>query len=137
MVTYGFIKNPTGFIIGAVEQGRNNLEDYGYLLEHIVLAATGMGLGTCWVGGIFTKSRFAKKISLNDDEIIPAIVATGYDADNNGGREFIRRQLKAHRRLPAEQLFYSESFDRPVLIENTDSYAAVLNMVTSGPFGFQ
>jgi len=131
--TYGFIKNPAGFIAGAVEQGPKNLEEYGYLLERIVLAATGMGLGTCWVGGIFTKSRFAKKISLNDDEIIPAIVATGYDADNNGGREFIRKQLKAHRRLPAEQLFYSDSFDRPVLIENSDPYATVLNMVRLAP----
>ena len=30
--TYGFIKNPAGFIIGAIKKN-NSLEDYGYLME--------------------------------------------------------------------------------------------------------
>jgi nitroreductase len=131
--TYGFIKNPTGFIIGAIEQNRHNLEDYGYLLEYIVLAATDMGLGTCWLGGSFTKSSFAEKIDLRDSEIIPAVIATGYAADSYGSREFIRRHFHAHRRLPLEQLFFLHTFGNALTSEAADMYKQVLEMVRLAP----
>jgi len=44
--TYGFIKGATGFIVGATERGPKELEHYGYLMEHAVLFATDIGLGT-------------------------------------------------------------------------------------------
>jgi nitroreductase len=68
--TYGFIKDPTGFILGAVEVGDHALEDYGYMMEKAVLEATAIGLGTCWLGGSFTQSSFARKMG-GADEIIP------------------------------------------------------------------
>lgn len=49
--TYGFIKGASGFIVGATADDEQHLEDYGYLLERIVLYATDLGLGTCWLGG--------------------------------------------------------------------------------------
>ena len=39
--TYGFIKGATGYIVGAVRKGPGDLEDYGYLLEEVILHATG------------------------------------------------------------------------------------------------
>jgi nitroreductase len=131
--TYGFIKNPVGFIIGAVEQGPYNLEDYGYLLEYIVLAATDMGLGTCWLGGSFSKSSFAKKITLRSSETLPAVIAAGYDANNYGSREFIRRQMNAHRRMPMEQLFFSETLNSPITPESAGAYMLPLEMVRYAP----
>jgi hypothetical protein len=131
--TYGFIKNPIGFFIGAIEQGLHNLEDYGYLLENIVLAATDIGLGTCWLGGSFSKSGFAKKISLRNSEILPAVIATGYDANYNGSREFIRKQMNANRRLPMEQLFFTDTFARPLVMESAGPYADPLEMVRLAP----
>jgi hypothetical protein len=131
--TYGFIKNPTGFIVGAVEPGRHNLEDYGYLLEYIVLAATDIGLGTCWLGGSFSKSNFAKKIALQNSEILPAVIATGYEANNNGSREIIRNQLKMHRRLPMDRLLFDNTLDKPLKIESNNPYTAALEMVRLAP----
>jgi hypothetical protein len=131
--TYGFIKNPTGFIIGAVEPGRYNLEDYGYLLEYIVLAATDIGLGTCWLGGSFTKSGFAKKIALQNSEVLPAVIAAGYEANNIGSREIIRSQLKMHRRLSMDKLFFDNTLDNPLKIESSNSYASALEMVRLAP----
>ena len=52
--------------------GEKNLEDFGYTMERIILFATDLGLGTCWLGGSFTKSRFAEKISANGSERVPA-----------------------------------------------------------------
>jgi nitroreductase len=131
--TYGFIRNPAAFIIGALEQGQKNLEDYGYLLEHLVLSATGIGLRTCWLGGTFTKSSFAKRISLHDNETIPAVVAAGYMEDRRGKDGKIRKYLSAARRLPMELLFYMDTFDCPLTIETADVYSQPLEMVRLAP----
>jgi len=39
--TYGFIKNAQNFIVGAVKPGERHWEDYGYVLEKIILKMTG------------------------------------------------------------------------------------------------
>ena len=53
--TYGFIKHAQDFIVGAVEKSQYSREHYGYILEKIILAATDLGLGTCWLGGFFNR----------------------------------------------------------------------------------
>ena len=91
--TYGFIKGAKGFIVGAVGHSDKNLEDYGYLMERAILFATDMGLGTCWLGGTFTKSSFAAKISATDGELVPAVTSIGYIADQSRSRDSIRRRV--------------------------------------------
>ena len=54
--TYGFIKGATGFILGAIPHGDFTQEDFGYVVEHTILYATSLGLGTCWLGGTFAKA---------------------------------------------------------------------------------
>jgi Putative TM nitroreductase len=110
--TYGFIKGATGFIAGAVETGPKDLEDFGYLLEEIVLLATELGLGTCWLGGTFTKSRFADKLALTAAETMPAVVAVGH-IDLTQAKEQIRRRPLSQR-LPATQLFFERGFGTPI-----------------------
>ena len=131
--TYGFIKNATGFIVGAMEQGFKNLEDYGYLMEHAVLFATDLGLGTCWLGGSFTKSSFAKKISATSTEIIPAVTAIGYIARNDNIRGQIRMRAGAQHRLPKEQLFFDRKFGNGLDEDEIGVYADVLEMVRWAP----
>jgi nitroreductase len=60
--TYGLIKNPKGFIVGAVRADEHALEDFGAAMEQAILEATALGLGTCWLGGNFTQSSFSKRI---------------------------------------------------------------------------
>jgi nitroreductase len=110
--TYGFIKGATGFIAGAVQRGPKDLEDYGYLLEQIVLSATELGLGTCWLGGTFTKSTFADRLLLTPDETMPAIAAVGH-IDATATKEQVRRRPLSQR-LPAGQLFFEGDFGTPV-----------------------
>ena len=110
--TYGFIKGATGFIVGTVQRGPKDMEDYGHLLEQIVLSATDLGLGTCWLGGSFTKSSFADRIALTATETMPAIVATGH-IDGTTTKEQIRRRPLS-RRLPAAQLFFEGGFGTPI-----------------------
>jgi nitroreductase len=131
--TYGFIKNPTGFIVGAVQAGEQAPEDYGYAMEQAILEATRLGLGTCWLGGSFTQSSFAKKISKRDDEIIPAVTSTGYAAPEAREKDLIRRRARADTRLPISKLFFENSFEQPLSLEVAGRYAEALEMVRIGP----
>ena len=130
--TYGFVKGAAGFIIGASPADESGLEDFGYLLERAVLEATDLGLGTCWLGGSFTKSSFARKINARGNEIVPAVVAVGYPAQ--GSREnWVRKRAGGERRLPREQLFFEGTLRRPLDMADAGSYAEALEAVRWAP----
>lgn len=132
--TYGFIKGASGFIIGAVDRSENNMEDYGYLLERAILFATDIGLGTCWLGGTFKKSRFAQKISLKETEILPAAAAVGYVADNPRRVDpFLRRRAGSDSRLPWDALFFDKTFRTALSADTSGPFATPLEMVRLGP----
>ena len=114
--TYGFISGATGYLVGAVPEGAPMaLEDFGYVMEHAVLVATALGLGTVWLGGTFTKSRFAAAIGLREGEMLPAAIATGYIAARPRGLDaLIRRSAERNQRLAWERLFFDGAFGAPL-----------------------
>jgi hypothetical protein len=129
--TYGFIKGATGFIVGAVQAGPRDLEDYGYLLEELVLHATVLGLGTCWLGGTFTRGAFTSRFGgVGPGETIPAVVATGYPGDD--GTERIRAREHGDRRFSPDELFFAGEWAEP-LGAGADGYAAALESVRMAP----
>ncbi len=132
--TYGIIKGATGFIVGAVDEAERNLEDFGYRMEEIVLFATRLGLGTCWLGGIFTRSNFATKIALREGELMPAVVSVGYISDQRGLVDRLIHQVaNSAARAPWESLFFDGCFDVPISRETAGAYATSLEMVRLGP----
>lgn len=132
--TYGFIKGATGYIVGAIEESRYNLEDFGYLLELIILYATDLGLGTCWLGGTFTKSSFARKISAREGELVPGVSSVGYIAKKPRRIESILRVNDGtDRRLPWERLFFDDGFNTPLPHEGLGRYGKALEMVRLSP----
>ncbi len=132
--TYGFIKNPSAFILGAMIPSEYDLEDYGYLMEAIILHATSLELGTCWLGGTFTKSRFAKKINLAKIETMPAVTAMGEYRDSDQKRRgWTSQAAGSARRLPWEKLFSNIMLDVPLIRNESGEYATVLDMVRIAP----
>lgn len=131
--TYGFIKDAPGFIVGAIATGPKALEDYGYLLERAILRATDLGLGTCWLGGSFSRSSFAKKIALTSGEIMPAVASIGYAKDGNQTSDRIRRLMGSSSRLPPEVLFFADAFGKPVGESAMGAYADALEAVRWAP----
>jgi len=131
--TYGVIKNAQGFIVGALGPGTKNLEDFGYLMEWAILFATGLGLGTCWLGGSFTRSGFAKKIGATAEETVPAVTSIGHIADSSQADDWIRRRAGGAARLPAEQLFFEGRFGKPLQAESLGEFSTVLDRVRWGP----
>jgi nitroreductase len=131
--TYGFIKDPTGFIVGAVQAGDHALEDFGYMMEKAILDATALGLGTCWLGGSFTQSSFARKIGKGRGEMIPAVTSIGYPAPDARERDQVRVRARADSRLPWEALFFDSRFGKTLSRDRVGAYAKVLDMVRIGP----
>jgi nitroreductase len=132
--TYGVIKNAAGFIAGAISRSDHYLEDYGYLLERIVLCATGIGLGTCWLGGTFRKSGFARSISLEEGEAVPAVIAAGYSADRPALLDSIMRfGAGSKRRKPWEELFFNGDFSTSLTEEDAGPYRVPIEMVRRAP----
>jgi nitroreductase len=132
--TYGFIKNPAGFIIGAASHGLKNLEDFGFQMELLILYATDLGLGTCWLGGSFNRSSFAKKINLGSFEEIPAVSSIGLIlCEDVAKKSFIRRLAKSDFRLSWQELFFDGKFGNPLEKKVAEPFAQALEMVRIGP----
>jgi nitroreductase len=134
LTTYGMIRGATGFLLGAVGAADRDMEDFGYAAEQIVLLATGLGLGTCWLGGTFRRSRFAERLELRPDELMPCVLSLGIPAARRSLVDRITRLGAAsHRRMPWERLFFDGSLDSPLDQEGAGAYRTPLEMVRLAP----
>lgn len=131
--TYGFIKGAQFFIVGAVEKTNYCGEHYGYNLETIILAATDLGLGTCWLGGFFNRSLFSAKIKCGSEEEVPAITPIGYYGEALSREKFIRRIAKADRRLQWDQIFFDDDFNTPLSRDDAGEFITMLENVRLSP----
>lgn len=133
--TYGVIRHPAGFIVGAINNtDRMNLEDFGYVMERIILFATDLGLGTCWLGGSFRQSNFARAIGVQDDESVPAVVSIGNIAVKPSLRDtFVRFIAGSKNRKPWGDLFFQQNFQTPFTQDMAGAYATPLEMLRLGP----
>lgn len=132
--TYGFIKGPQAYLVGIMENEKIALLDFGYIFEKLVLYLTELNIGTCWLGGTFTRDSFEKEIIFNDKEFIPAVTPIGYAEDKRRMFEAtLRFAVKADKKKSWEQLFYDTDFATPLRKEEAGKFAVPLEMVRLGP----
>ncbi len=132
--TYGFIRGARLYIAGVVSQTPGAMQDFGYCLEQVIIKSTHLGLGTCWLGGTFKRASFAKRLSLSNDEVIPAISPIGYPRDKRTVRErVLRRFVGADQRKLWAALFFEGAMDRPLPKEVADEYATALECLRLAP----
>ena len=79
--TYGVIKGAGSFLGVVVPQALLGLEAAGYAMEELVLYATHLGLGTCWLAATLNREAFTQEMQVRDDEWMPAISPVGYPAE--------------------------------------------------------
>jgi nitroreductase len=132
LATYGMIKGASTFIVGAVTKGNRGMEDYGYCMEKIVLMATDLGLGTCWLGGTFNRSASASRMNKRDNEVIPAITPVGYPKNKSIRNSVIRFIARSNSRKPWEKLFFCGDTLVP-LPPVQEAYQLALACVRIGP----
>lgn len=118
MGTYGIIKGAQDFIAVIVDDKENNLEQVGYTLEKLVLYATSLGLGTCWMGGTFKRSDFQKLVGLEANEIMPIVTPVGYPREQGSYIEhFMRYAARSNQRKEMRELFFQDDFKTPIEVE--------------------
>lgn len=132
--TYGMIRGARSFLAGAVRAADRALEDFGYLLELLVLKATDLGLGTCWLGGTFDRSAFARAIGLREGELLPAVSPVGVSSER---RDLLERVIRfgagSARRLPWAELFFDGRWGLPLGSAEAGVYAEPLEALRLGP----
>jgi nitroreductase len=132
--TYGTIQGARLFIVGIIRRGEHDMEDFGCQFEKIILRATDLGLGTCWIGGIFNRSRFADKAGVREDEVLPAISPLGYATQKRTVTDsIIRWSAGSRNRRPWHQLFFHGSFEVVLTDGAAGRYFDPLETVRLGP----
>ncbi len=132
--TYGVIRGARWFIVGAVPIALRSMEDFGFLMETIILGATDLGLATCWLGGTFNRSDYAKKVDAGTNETVPAISPVGYPAARRSVTDsIIRWSAGSKRRKSPGELFYTMDFSRPMIDLSGSAQAPALESVRTAP----
>ncbi|MEI6385866.1 MAG: nitroreductase family protein [Spirochaetota bacterium] len=130
--TYGLISKVPAFVVGAVARGPRALEDFGHAMEGLVLRLTELGLGSCWIGGLFDRSAAALALGLAEGELMPAVLAIGKEAQRRTVPDRLTRMgARGDSRKPASQLFFDSDFDRPLVM--CDRESGLLEAVRLGP----
>ena len=132
--TYGVISGAKTFICGVTEKVDRYEENLGYAFEKIILYATSLDLGTCWLGGTFNRSKFAKAVGLKENEIIPVVSPVGYAKENRSFIDsiFLKGAGSVNRKDWSE-LFFDEDFGKPLKRDAEDRFAEVFDMVRIAP----
>ncbi len=132
--TYGFIKGHMAYLVAICSKENEAIIDMGYSFEKVILNMTQMGLGTCWIGGTFSRESFMKFIDLKDNEFIGAISPIGYGSDNNRIKEkIIRRTAGADNRKSWDQMFFKNDFSTELKKEHAGELEIAFEMVRWGP----
>ncbi|SHI63930.1 Nitroreductase family protein [Clostridium cavendishii DSM 21758] len=88
--SYGTISGAKYCLALVGDSNDKNIElKLGYYGEALVLEATSLGLGTCWIGGTYNKKALENIISIKDDEKLYITIALGYVKDEKSLKEKI------------------------------------------------
>lgn len=132
--TYGIIKGAKLYLGVTIPKEEYALEALGYEFETLVLYATSLGLGTCWLGGTFNRSAFVSAMEIEEGDIFPILSPIGYPAQKKSITEQImRKTVKADQRLPWNQLFFKNNFREAFLVEDAGEYKFPLEMLRLAP----
>jgi nitroreductase len=122
--SYGFVNNAPHLLVGVLpEECEKGRIDLGYVLEQVVLEATRLGLGTCWITGTYDRERARDALALTSGEVAAAVCALGYPTGREFGRlhtRVIRRLAGGHKRKPLTEIVFSERWGKPWSPDNAD-----------------
>src|SRR4030042_1411016 len=74
------------FLIATSEETLLFMMNIGFRMEQVILFATAQGLGTCWIGGLFTEARIGSFLGLDKGERVIALTPLGYPDTSFYGR---------------------------------------------------
>jgi nitroreductase len=110
------------FIVATSEEKPHFMVNMGFRMEQMVLYATEKGLGTCWIGGMFTEGSIAELVALKPRERVIALTPLGY-ADTSFYGRFARNIIEAGarnfgRRKPLAEIAFGRLWGEPLETED-------------------
>jgi hypothetical protein len=135
---YGFIKGVRYLIIGIINNSEDKdpqtLVEFGLNMEKVVLKATDLGLGTCWVTNITKGAYIRREANLKLTERIAAVITIGYPSEKMRKVErIIEEETKDRNRKGWSELFFNEDFKRELTFEEAGNYKEALEAVRLAP----
>lgn len=118
--TYGMISHAETFMVPIAKE--SSLANYaiGFNMEALVLYLTSISIGTCWLGGTFSRKNVLKLVDLQPNEYFPVISPIGYPSPKMSFKDSMVKKLsKSSARLPYEKIFFSGSFSKPLSPSDT------------------
>jgi nitroreductase len=106
------------FIIATSEEKPLFMLNMGFRMEQVMLFATAQGLGTCWIGGLFTEKRIGAFLGLDKSERVIALTPLGYPDVSSYGRAIHSivhlGGPDSRRRQPLEQIVFGSRWGSPL-----------------------
>jgi hypothetical protein len=133
--TYGSISGATDYL-ALVVTGDEPLFEAGaaYIFEQLVLFCTSLGLGTCWLGGFFSRDGFSKRLKLGPGERLRIVSPVGHAADKpHLSLLTIFGGIKPKPRKPFGANFFYRRFNTSLTSEQAGCYFTPLEMVRLAP----
>jgi len=133
--SYGMIKGVRFYLSALVRKDEpRRWETAGFALETAVLFATSLGLGSCWIGGIFDRRNFGRALGMGEDELLPAVVALGWPADRRTLRDrLVRWSARGNLRKSPGALFFAGDWRTPLAYDQAPQWGSVLESVRLAP----
>lgn len=104
--TYGTINGASWYFLMGTDSKPDSQLTLGFRMEQVVLKATSMGFGTCWIAATFKGTAFAQQCSLPPDTPLQVIMPVGYPAQKMKLRERLTRvAIGSAKRKPFNDLF--------------------------------
>ena len=117
------------FIIATSEEKPLFMLNMGFRMEQMILFATQRGLGTCWVGGMFTEERIGGFLGLDKGERVIALTPLGYPDTSFYGRvahDIIELgAMNFGRRKPLNQIAFGSDWGSPLDTEDKELLEAL------------
>jgi nitroreductase len=138
MGVYGRIMGAPHYLAAIAGVDPHSLTEVGYRMEQMVLRARSLGLGTCWMGGFYSKAQAARSLALRPDQAVVAITPLGRPATDAPG--LAARAIKAltpgrGQRQALSELVFLEHWGAPVAgaLEGRPALAALLEAAQVAP----
>ena len=121
-------------VLAGNSKDENLLENIGYYGERLVLEATKMGLGTCWVGGTFDKDRLAQ--ALPPEEKLAAVITIGPVKEKRSFSEGLVRGMMHRKNKQPEDLFTADEIPPQWFLQGVEAALKAPSAINRQPVRF-
>ena len=136
--SYGlFSGKPSVIVLTGKKSDPELKQKCGYYGEFILLECVALGLGTCWIGGTYSKEACRNTITINDQEEIVCIIAAGIVYQNKTMKELLLSQFGKGKQT-FDELLVEKDCAPPLWVSNGIEAARTAPSAVNGkPIAYQ